>query len=251
MRFSFFILTFILSSSAFAADCRLALGEKRPLSFRNVEVFRRNNNIGQQQVGDIHFTQWFEVGSADEHVSSFIGMTSEGHVYHLIQWKDRRVARLLSGERQFKEILMRDGYTLAGLDTQDNLLFYSPSKWLLSPLKSTVKQGLAYTAVGSGAAAAVLAFFFPDLMSMGFDLGFVTAPIAPLFITSSIGFQTFFVMLMRYERLNTFPDGFVDLVSFNNKEKLREGLASHWNPPPLDSLAPRGPEAATEDHRKP
>lgn len=240
---SIFILSVSLNSFA-KNDCTLALASQSPLLFRNVEVFRRNNNIGLQQVGDIRFKEWFEVGPFVDGVSNFIGLTDEGSIYHLVQWQNRRVARLLSGEKKFQSIHFQNNSELKARDESGQLLTYSAIKWLTSPVKSIVKEGLTITAIGSATAVATLAYFFPDVMAMGFDTAFFKIPIMPVFLSGSIAFQTFFVMLFRYERLNTFPDGFTDHAADEN-------TANHWIAPDVESLPPPMPEAAIEDQRKP
>ena len=239
MRFLLLAYLIISSIKSFAtANCGQALAEARPLNFRQVEIYRRNNNVGQQQVGDLHFKTWFEVGPFTEGVSNFIGMTEDGHIYHLISWQDRKIARLLSGQRVFKSIYLRDGHLLTATDQNDNLLFYSPSTWLTSPLKSLMQKGLTYTVAGSATAVAVLSFLFPDLMSM---------QLAPVITTSAVAFSTFFAMVQRYDRLNTFPDGFIE----GHEVNPRDLALTSWAPPEENSLAPRTPAEATEDHRKP
>lgn len=242
MRFSFLVFLFTLSANALATSsaaqtCTFALAEKRPIEFKNVEVFRRNNNVGQQQVGDLTFEQWFSVGPFAENVENFIGLTKDGHIYHLVKWNNRTVARLLSGHRIFKEIYLRDGRILSAENEKKQILFYSPSAWLTSPKKAVLKHGFL-SAVGSAAAISAISFVYPDFLTMDY---------AQLVAGSGIGLQTFLLMLVRYDYLNTFPDGFVETPHLIG----RDLALTDWTPPQQDELTPPVPAYATEDVRKP
>ena len=211
------------------------LSEQRPLNFRNVEVFRRNNTVGLQQKGELNFEKWFEVGPESKEVVGFIGLTKDGRVYHVLQWKTRRIAYLLSGVRTIKDIYLDNKERLIVVDQKNQVWLYSPSKWLSSPVKSIVAKGVAMTTAGSAAIWGTLAIFFPDLIQ--------SSPLVPTFLSISIGFQTFFTMLTRYEYLNNQPDGFVSLDSGY------EVGTQTWNPPDLSSLPPCPNEEACEDIR--
>lgn len=213
----------------------VSLSEQRPLSFRNVEVFRRNNTVGLQQKGELIFEKWFEVGPESKEVVGFIGLTKEGRVYHLLQWKNRRIAYLLSGVRTIKDIFLDNEERLIAVDQNNQVWLYSPSKWLSSPLRFITQKGMAITVAGSAALWGTLAIFFPELIQ--------SSPLVPAFLSVSIGFQTFFTMLARYEHLNNQPDGFISLDSDTKVE------AQTWQPPDLSLLPPCPNEEACEDIR--
>ena len=266
---SLIALCLMLSQGCWAQQCielfshKLELPQDRKLTFNNVQVYRRNNNVGLQQVGVIEFQKWIEVGPFAENVYNHVGLTAEGRLYHLVQWKNQRVARLLGGRREFKNFFFLNNEVLAAVDAQNAVFLYAPAKWITSPLKSTLKTGTLITGGFSAALTAAISYFAPEMMTIGFQVGETMVPTAGFAIASVVGMNTFFVMLQRYERLNTFPDGFVkttlvfkdpetlknDLLGIDQKA-LREFFARQaLQPPERHQLDPEMPEMATEDIR--
>lgn len=228
---------------------QIATAQNTMLTFKDVEVFRRNNGIGLQQVGEIQFEKWIEVGSEEEFnngIHSYIGLTKEAKVYHLIQWKNRKIARLLSGVKSIKDIYLSNKETLIAVDQNDHMLMYLHSLWLRSPAASAKALWLKTTLIGSAAAVTALSLLFPELMNMGYDTGLFTVPIPPVFLSTSIALQSFFMALIHYEYLNNNPDGFTDAYFELYDEKQ---MKTDWSAPPPSSLPPPMPDMATESIR--
>lgn len=238
--------------------------QHRVLSFRNVEVFRRNNGVGLQQKGNIEFERWIELSNPSDEIENFIGLTKEGRLYHLLQWrKSRQIARLLNGDQKFNDFYIYGKQIVVAVDMENTVHLYSPSKWLLSPVKETIKRGTKIWLATSATVTGVLALWFPEFFDLGPVVSSVKIPMAAAFVSVASAVNTFFVMVYRYDRLNTFPNGFVrtDLRLANvaglksELDRLQpEGLeammsASHFLPPNEDEIAPPLHEQAVEPIR--
>lgn len=250
------------------APSRVALerAQDRPLNFKNVEVYRRNNGVGLQQVGDLRFEKWIELPISRPGADNFIGLTRDWSIYHLVHWQGRSIARLLngpSGEREeIREIFLFQDEILVAVTSESKVKIYSPLKWLKSPMKSVFQKGAVFwgasTAVGIGA----LYLLAPDLRAMGMS-DELLLPMSASFIGAANFMNSFFFMLFHYEHYNTFPDGFVgSSIRFTDVTKLEKELANltpeqvkslltaeHFYPPAEEDLFPSMPELAREDIR--
>lgn len=237
MRIFFILLCLSLSAQINAVELC-----ERTLTFKNVEVFRRNNNLGQQQIGDINLEKWFEIGPLVEGLSNYIGLTKEGKVYHLVQWKDRKIARLLSGKRQIKEISLSEEGLLKAIDDKNERLVYSAAKWNYSPARMLLKKVVTMTSAVTASSTAVLALIFPEVMDMGLHISELTLPFIPVLIASATAMETAFFQVNRFDQMNTYTDGFVSLNA-PNKEDLID--STDWSVKNLEAL-PKPVEEATE-----
>lgn len=183
--------------------------EARQLAFKDVEVFRQNNNWGQQQVGTITFNEWFDLPSPNSDTFNYVGLTPQGDIYHLVHIGGRNVARLLNGRRQFKKILLFEGGILVALDTKARVFVYSAAQWGESPKSKVIKTAVASWAALNSALLGTLALLAPDIFSYGPELsGFhLSIPVTMLSLASALNGG--FISLYKFEHLNTFPDGFV------------------------------------------
>lgn len=270
MRFlTLFIVLFSYPNLSLSYQCLdffttnvLEKTQDRKMTFAGAEVYRRNNQLGIQQVGKVEFEKWIEVGpyATEDTIYNFIGITKAGRLYHAIRWKGvRSVAWLMSGQREINRIFMLKNEVLVAVDKDSQVLIYSPSKWLTSPLKQNLKRGVAVWAAVTTAVSAVFTAIFPESLSMGFSDSSFIVPV--LGISSVTAMNTAFVMLNRYERLNTFPDGFIETgIKYTNDQQLQSDLltrysqvdlqqffaSQHFLPPDLSTLDPALPEVATE-----
>lgn len=249
-----------------SAGAALERAQDRPLNFKNVEVYRRNNGVGLQQVGDLQFEKWIELPISRPGAENFIGLTRDRRIYHLVHWRGRSIARLLNGpggEREkIREIFLYRDQILVAVTSESEIKIYSPMKWLKSPMRSVFLKGTGFwgasTAVGIGA----LYLFAPDLRVMGMSDEFLL-PVSASFIGAVNVMNSFFFMLFHYEHENTFPDGFVpSTIRFTDVVKLERDLANltpeqvnslltaeHFYPPAEEDLFPPLPELAREDIR--
>ncbi len=231
--------------------------QHRPLVFTNTEVHRRNNNMGQQQVGELRLDSWFELPPYDSGFYNFVGITKGGQIYHVIDWEGhRRIARLLSGTRLYVELYLLNGQLLVAQDQNGDLFVYSPEVWRKSPLKKIVKQAMAFNSLLFISATSIFYSMAPSAVE---ELLF---PIVASVIGVSTSLQTSFWALFKYERLNTYPDGFIKTAWNRNDsidaevavrqidERFVEGLSLSRDmlPPDLINLPPPV-EAATESIR--
>lgn len=237
--------------------------QERPLTFKKVEVLRRNNHVGLQQVGDIQFEKWIEVGPFAEGVYNQIGLTKEGKLYHLVNWKSRKIARLLSGDQFFKSLFLFKNKFIIAVDFSGEVFVFSPSKWLLSPLKDSLRRGIAIWTGTSLAVTALVGLVFPDMVGAG-SQSFSNLSMTAGFVATITAMNTFFIMVQRYDRLNTFPNGFIplgfkftqgveslqkQLLEISEQKIEQLSVETYLKTPDLDSLDPQMPEAATEDIR--
>ncbi|MBX3022226.1 MAG: hypothetical protein KF799_11180 [Bdellovibrionales bacterium] len=251
------LFVFLSLSSAFARteECearlsfRLEAAQERTLSFRDTEVFRRNNDFGMQQQGDLHFDQWFDLPTGLRTVESFLGLNSEGRIYHVVQWQGRRIARLLSGRLNFKKIWLGTDKILVAADANDRVYLFSPQMWMKPAGKGKVMQSMLIWAATTAAVTAGTAFA-TDVTMQEWPL-FLSA------IATTSGLNSMFIAIYRFDRDNTFPNGFVPTnLSAANLSQLREQLlerdlklfmaGDHFAPPELESLSPQIPREALE-----
>lgn len=235
-----------------------------PLIFSQVEVFRRNNDIGLQQQGELKLVQWseltFEYGphsDRDFEVANIIGLTEEGQLFQLIKFKDRTIARLLSGNLFIEDFQLSNKGRLLAWSQEAESLVYKPELWNKSPRKKVLQTWLKYWGVTTIAVVAGKLMFLPDL-NFTMDLWNYTLPLPmfEFFISSVVGLSSGFAMLSRYEHHNTYPNGFVALkesqkpfqwLSDSSLLKLSADNLDHFAKPDLDQLAPALHE--TEDIR--
>ncbi len=232
----------------------------RPLTADNTEVFRRNNNIGIQQNGSIRLEKWIELKPYPEDSYNFVGITRDGRIYHLIDWHgERRIARLLGGQKTFKDLFVVNDSILGAIDFQGRVYFYSPARWAQSPRRETVKRGLKIWSGITFIVTSGLYLIHPEAVHWNIN----AIPLPPVFIALASGLQTGLVILNRYDHFNTFPDGFIKTqmvvtkpadvaplmsqlsTDFIDKLIVREDFAV----PAREQMAPAIPAAATEDIR--
>jgi len=258
-------MVIVLSFLSGAQSCRDLLAQPqvvsveatqvRPLVFTNTDVFRRNNDIGLQQVGEIRLEKWIEIDFNPEHdYYNFIGLTQEGAIYQAIDWHgQRRIARQLSGEQFYKDLYVINDQIIAAVAQGGEVYLYSPYLWKKSPRSQLIKRGAALWAGISSLTTVGLYMFNPDI-----------APVLSVAASVAAAMQVGFVMLFRYDRENTFPDGFVKTDLVISSPEVAEGILSNLTPeqlrrfllwddlavPERNSLFPQLPEEATEDIRR-
>ncbi|NCN42204.1 hypothetical protein GW916_13255 [bacterium] len=259
------LLMILTSLSSFASEetpcpdlllSDLIPSEERPLTIPDVEVYRRNNNIGQQQKGSIEFSKWMDLHVENPSWQNTLGITPDGRVFHVVQSKTKRVGRLLSGTQNIKEIYLYKHQVLVAVDSSNNVFLFSPRQWLTSPLKTSVKRGLLLW--GGSAALAMIG------VHLGEPLTIERLPEVIGYVSAMTALTSFFAIVQRFDRINTFPNGLqkTDWTSQRPKDLIKN-LSSkdiedlkvyfsedHFTAPDLDRLEPTGPESAQEDIRK-
>lgn len=227
-----------------------------PISFENVEVFRRNNDIGLQQIGKLKFKQWSELtfeysDDVDNAVTSLVGLTESGRIYHLIKFKDRTLARLLSGENNFKDFQVSNKGRVIAWDNDDKNFIYSSALWMESPKKSILKRWLALwgfsTAIVVSAKAVLMGDLYFPIEVFSFD---INLPLVELLLSGTAGMSSGLAMLSRYDHLNTYPNGFLPFKEPLSRSNWLENLdlktlvaENHYDfaPPEPDLLSPKIP----------
>ncbi len=269
MAHTVFLMTLLITLSTHAAEqCQslfnvstttvsIEANQVRPLVFTNTEVLRRNNDIGQQQVGELRIEKWFELPPYNQGFYNFIGMTGDGKVYHIVDWEGRRrIARLLSGNRQLSQMALINNEILLALNAKGQVFMYSPDLWRKSPRNTIMKQALQIQGGLWASLTSILYLIAPQ----SFDAQFLPLVAGTTGVLSSM--QAGFWALFKYEKLNTYPDGFrktpwtvekLEDLSSLAEEILRTynqttPLMQDMNPVPPESMPAPHPEA-TEDIR--
>ncbi len=232
------------------------------ISFSDVEVYRKNNNLGPQQNGLIKFKSWFELTfefvNTDE-VASIIGLTENGRIYHLIKFNDRTIARLLSGHKIFKLLEVSNKGRILAIDENENFYFYSSQLWNLPLKKIILKKWFKLWGLTSFGAISATTLFLNDYAFTTEIFGFgVELPILEVLFSSVAAMSSGFAMLSKYEDMNTYPDGFVLLsgdFNFTNwtarsdLPNINNSNLNDFEPPSEQILEPKLNQSLTEDIR--
>jgi hypothetical protein len=228
----------------FSTESLVYLNEN-PITFSQVEVFRRNNDIGIQQKGEMHFEQWseltFEYLNTEldhEEVANIIGRTPDGRIYHLIKYQQRTLARLLSGDMRFTHFELSNKGRLVAWNDQGQSWAYSPELWSLSPKKTVLKTwaklwGLTTAPLVLGKIILIEDFNFQtEILGMSLSL-----PLIEIFMASVVAMSSGFAMLSKYEHLNTYPNGFIPLPEPLMHGAWVQSILSTENPNGLEHFA--------------
>lgn len=232
-------------------------------SYGKTEIFRRNNNIGPQQYGTITFQRWFELtfefnelDILNEPPTSIVGLTKEGRLYHVVKFKERTIARLLSGEHVFTSFQVSNKGRIMAWDQKGHSHFYSAPLWNTSPLKALKKHWFKMWGFTSVAAAVASNVFMGPIPFPVEFFGFVfNFPMAELIYSGAAGMTSGFSMLSRYEQLNTYPNGFIPVGYESEKDlwildkdlkEYLEGNLKDFDPPELEQLDPKLAPELTE-----
>lgn len=259
------------------------------ISFTNVEVFRRNNDIGPQQHGLIKFIKWSELtfeyskntnevainsenskqnsdegpksysSKKPEPVSSTVGLTEDGRIFHVIRFNERTIARLLSGTDKYADFQLSNKGRLISWNEKGESFFYSANLWMTSPKKLIYKRWLklwGYTSAGAiGLKMILLGDYYFPMEILGYNFNF---PMLELFFSSATAMSSGFAMLSRYEHENTYPNGFTrtpetlntfDWISNPKYLTFFKDNLENFEPPDLDILDPKLDTEFTEDIR--
>lgn len=240
----------------------LLFRNENPITFQKVEVYRKNNNYGPQQNGNIKFKLRYDLSYEFQNpnlAASAVGLTPEGRIYHIVEFNNRTIARLLSGHHIITNIEVTNKGRILALDDKGNFYLYSPQKWN-APLKRLILKrwfklwGL--TSLGAVVAKNILLHdFFFSTEILGFA---VQLPMLELFFSGAAAMSSGFAMLSKYEDMITYPNGLIPLPSnFNptnwiNNPTLEAYSAKNlqdFDPPAEEILDPRLNLEFTEDIR--
>ncbi len=253
-----------LSCENLFASETILYSNQNPLSFSQVEVFRRNNDIGLQQQGEIKLVQWseltFEFGpqsDGDFEVANIIGLSEKGQLFHLIKFENRTIARLLSGDLYIDEFQLSNKGRLLAWNSYGESLIYRPELWNKSPRKKVLQTWLKYWGLTTTTVVAGKLIFLPDINFTVEVWSYnMPLPMFEFFISSVVGLSSGFAMLSKYEHHNTYPNGFVLLEKSHRPFewlldstllKLNANNLDHFANPNLNQLSPALHE--TEDIR--
>lgn len=191
--------------------------------FSDVDIFRRNNDVGLQQNGTLGFVKWFKL-DADVENQSYIGLTEDGVLYHLVPFSSERpMARRLSGQKQIADFwLTQETQELVVVDQQGRSFVYRSHIWSRSPLRALLRRaGASWLAMTAVTIALLKSQFSPDDVTLLQNLLTVQGyePVVPI-----AWLMTFlFPMLRYYESSNTFPEGLAR-IRWQPGEPLNEAL---------------------------
>lgn len=235
-------------------ELTLELTQVRPLVFADTDVFRRNNDIGLQQVGELRLEKWIEIDfDPKKDYYNFVGLNSEGRIYQAIDWHgQRRIARQLSGEKLYDDLFIINNKILGAVTKEGQVHLYSPYRWRKSPKNRLTGRGLV---LWSGVSALTTAALF----SWNSEI----APVLSVAASAATAMQVGFIMLFHYDRKNTFPDGFIKTKLSIPEGKSIKSILSQLTPdvlnhflleddlnvPDRSVLFPRLTNESTEDIR--
>lgn len=162
-----------------------------------------------QQEGTLEVVEWISLPGEDEKIYNDVGLTADGRVYHILHDGDRSVARLLSGTQNFRKIFIFRESTLGALDENGNVWLYSSVQWSRSPVRNLIKRGFALWAAVTTTTSVAASALEPEFLTLGpeFHGWVVSVPLSVVAVASALSTGTF--VLNNYDRLNTFPDGFI------------------------------------------
>lgn len=250
------LCTIYTSNNCFAQSCSDLLGSEHTLYennnkiiFKHTEVFRHNNNLGQQQEGDLTFIKWFEMDYQLNDFSSIIGITETGNLYHLISFHNgRTVARKLNGTTVVDDFKVSSQGRILAKD-QRQVYTFSSQLWMRPSSKAAFQKWRKLWTVSAIPAVALKYILWPDIFLYK-DLFSYSVPI-PAIETSLIGLSAFssaFAALYYYEHINGNPTGLTPIsINFDNplwfaeSEVLKhsQNNLEHFNKPPIESLGPK------------
>jgi hypothetical protein len=222
----------------------------RSQPFTNVEVFRKNNDMGPQQMGRLSFTVWFELSfefSENAEDTSIVGLTKEGQVYHLIQIGDRRVAYRLNGTKVFKDISVTNHGKILALTDKSTTEVYSPSLWATPAKEMAVKKWLKLFSVAAGIGILGAQFMPPLDLPIEMTIPYINLtlfnfnfPLYEIILTGAGALSSSFAALSFYQHINTYPDGFMPVdVEFDDpywfdRIVFKQSILSHLDPKTKD-----------------
>ena len=204
----FTIVPFIFLASLNAEEVKETVIAAHNFNLRhnNVDMVNRHQGVGEFTVADIQFKKWLNVPEDLAHVDAMIGLTATGEVIHVIQFEGRKVARILSGNKTFKDIAISADGLLFAVDLENNLQIFDNSKWIKSPAFKLFKLGLTLwtttTAIVTATSFAIYEILSDQPMH---HLFLLTSGVSAI----SSGLSTALMSAIRYGDLNEYTDGFV------------------------------------------
>lgn len=225
-----------------------------PRVFQGVEVFRRNNDIGIQQLGELKLTQWVETHFINNKIQSLVGLSQEGRVFQVVHYGPQRtIARLLSGQQSFKEIYMSEKGQLFAVKSDGSVHAYLSNKWAQSPLRKIIKDaGKLWLATSLSLVALTKSFTESSEMIVLVESTLANFTALDLTISAATLLSVTLNMSNRFQSLNTLPDGFTktSFTKANLNEKAAQWSANErptdFVPPDADKLPGKIHEAGTE-----
>lgn len=206
-------------------EVTVEVAQVRPLVFADTDVFRRNNDIGLQQVGELRLEKWIEIDfDPNNDYYNFVGLNAEGRIYQAIDWHgQRRIARQLSGEKLYNDLFIINNKILGAVTKEGQVHLYSPRRWRKSPKNRLIGRGLFLWSGVSALTTAGLFSWNPEI-----------APVLSAAASVATAMQVGFIMLFHYDRQNTFPDGFIKTELFVPEGKSIRSILSQMTPEVLN-----------------
>lgn len=227
-----FLGLFLFSTNALAqSECREIFSifnfeetQIRPVDFKDVDIYRRNNNNGvQQYLPNLRFQAYTDITPYSKDLANTVGLTSEGKIYHAVRVKDRSVARLLSGDARYQHFWLSSSGTLIGVRQDGRVMMYSPKRWWRSPVPGLVGHAVGAWLGSWGALVFAMDRLVPHAMEYSFlDTGM---QLMTVFTGFGLAMSHAFYNLQRYSTLNTATDGFsATPFWFSNFEQMKTDL---------------------------
>lgn len=197
----------------------------RIMTFRRVELSRRNNAIGPQQLGDINIQKWRELDFNQSSVEVFIGLDKQGKMFHLVKTQGRTIGRLLGGQQRFQDFFVTEDGKLFAIDFDGQVHAFKSKNWFNK--KNYILTGVGEWALTSAVVMGGLKLLWPEYNTVSVGAGMQSyVPMIDVSLLTSLGLAKFFGILNRYYYANTFPDGFEKLnIKFSTPQELEIELA--------------------------
>jgi len=173
------------------------------LIFENVQIVRRNENVGVHVERKVVFEKWIKIAQ-----DAWIGIESNDQIMLVLDLGDRRIGKPLSSLSKMSDIFLASNGVLTAIDERGEVFQYRQEAWDQSSLKSIVHRGgLGFLLASCATMGAVIVnqwFFAENTFS---SLNSCVAPILVGVVSS--GLISAFWGLRKYELDNEMPNGFV------------------------------------------
>jgi hypothetical protein len=193
------------------------------LRHNDVDMVNRNQRFGEFTVADITFKKWLTVPESLANIDTDIGISKAGEVIQIVTLKtadgvERKIARRLSGNKKFEDLVITDDGLLIARDAENRLYAFDNRYWLKSPMLKLFVKGLSVWTVTTATVA------------MGALVAYELIPAEPnhmLFAlitgTSAFasGLSTALASAIRFDDLNQHTNGFI-----NTGKRIESGRES-------------------------
>ena len=176
--------------------------------FRNIEMMNLNARVGLHREETLRLRSF--ISTTD---TSFIGLDESERLIWVIQFKERPMAYLLSGDLRLQAYFFSDDGQLVGIDAGGSLYQFSPREWSRSRLPDHIASGVKQA--GLSTCTLGLAFVLVQMIAADSNLQLNLSHTLKAWAASSglaAVFHAWWIQA-RYEATNEAPNGFLPLAT--------------------------------------